>query len=134
MGDDSMENQLQGAGKTITLQLDCKLAGLLCYVPFAFINVAFSVLWLATEPKENRELRFHAMQGLCLAGAALILGVVISGFSAVLIPFGAWQMVHGLYTLETLAFLAGAVLGMINAYNGKCYKLPYIGDFVEKHL
>lgn len=129
-----MQNQLQDTGKTSTLQLDYKLAGLLCYVPFAFVNVAFSVLWLATEPQSNRELRFHAMQGLCLAGAALAVGMVISMLAALLIPLGAWQVIHGLYSLDTLAFIAAAIVGMVNAYNGKMYKLPYLGEFVEKHL
>lgn len=129
-----MQNQLQDSGKTSTLQLDYKLAGLLCYVPFAFINVAFSVLWLATEPQTNRQLRFHAMQGLCLAAVAIIVTAVTSGLSAMLFAIGAWQMVQGLYTLEGLAFLAGAIVGIINAYHGVCYKLPYIGEFVEKRL
>lgn len=129
-----MQNQLQDSGKTSTLQLDYKLAGLLCYVPVAFVNVAFSVLWLATEPQANRQLRFHAMQGLCLSAVAIIAGAVTSGVSAMLITMGAWQMVQGLYTLEGLVFLAGAIVGMVNAYNGVCYKLPYIGEFVEKRL
>ncbi len=127
-------NQLQDSGKTSTLSLDTNIAGLLCYVPFAFINVAFSILWLATESQGNRSLRFHAMQGLCLAGAAVAAGVVISVCSVVLIPLGAWHIVHGLYTLDSLAFLVASIMGMIHAYNGIDYKLPYIGDFVKKRL
>lgn len=127
-------NELKNAGKTNTLPMDYNIAALLCYLPVAFVNVGFSILWLATEPKANRIVRFHALQGLFLAGAALIVGMIISALSVVLIPLGAWQVLNGLYTLDSLVFLVGSIVGMVNAYNGIEYKLPYLGEIVEKQL
>src|SRR6185369_15375644 len=87
-----------GAGqKTQVLGLDNNIAGLLCYLPVCGINLISSILWLVTE-KENRFLRFHAMQSLFLivmtfvaiivlviigTVVGLILGQVSSGLSVI---------------------------------------------------
>jgi uncharacterized membrane protein len=127
-------NQLKESGTTSILSLDYKLAGLLCYVPFFLVNVAFAILWLATEPQSNRTLRFHAVQSLVLCGAAMLLGVVISMLAAILLPFGGWQIVQGLYSLDTMALVAASIIGMVNAYKGVEYRFPYIGEVVDKLL
>src|SRR5215471_17814780 len=65
-------------GKTQTLGLDNNVAALLCYLPACLCcaDLIFSILWLATEPKENRFLRFHALQGLLLFAVGLIISII----------------------------------------------------------
>src|SRR5260370_41063672 len=62
-------------GKTQVLGLDYKIAGMLCYLPpcLCCIDVIFSILWIATEPKENRFVRFHALKALFIFGAHSVL-------------------------------------------------------------
>lgn len=127
-------HQLKESTRTNTLSLEYNVAGLLCYVPFMFISVVFSVLWLMTEPQSNKLLRFHAMQSLCLSLISILSGGVISILAVVLLPLGGWQLVHGLYSLTAMALLVACILGMINAYTLKMYKLPYIGELIEQHF
>ena len=63
-------------GKTKVLNLDYNVAGMLSYLPICCINLVFSIIWLASEPKENRILRFHALQSLLLIGLFFIVNVI----------------------------------------------------------
>lgn len=47
-------------GKTKVLNMDQNVGALLCYLPICCINLIFAIIWLATEPRENKFLRFHA--------------------------------------------------------------------------
>jgi len=51
---------------------------MLCYLPACLccIDLISSVLWLATEPKENKFLRFHSLQGLMLFFVGLVINIV----------------------------------------------------------
>src|SRR5438045_3490315 len=66
-------------GKTKTFGMAYNTAALLCYLPSCLCcaNVIFSIIWLSTEPKENRFLRFHAMQGLLLFGLWFVVGAIL---------------------------------------------------------
>ena len=73
--------------------------------------------------KQNRFVRFNAMQEILLTVVWIIAGWVLG-----LIPF------LGL-VLGPLVWIAGFVLWLIcviNAFQGKYFKLPVIGDFAER--
>jgi hypothetical protein len=55
-------------GQTKVLNLNYNTAALLCYIPTCccLINLIPCIIWLASEPRENKFLRFHALQGLFL--------------------------------------------------------------------
>lgn len=75
--------------------------------------------------KENKFVRFHAMQSTVTFGGLFILNIVL-GF----IPVLGWLT-------GTVLSLVGLVLWlvlMIKAYQGEMYKLPYIGDFAAEQL
>lgn len=75
--------------------------------------------------KNNKFVRFHAMQSTITFGGLFILNIVL-GF----IPVLGWLT-------GTLLSLVGLILWlvlMIKAYSGEMYKLPYIGDFAEEQL
>src|SRR5262249_41501215 len=74
------------SGKTKVGNLDYNVAALLNYLPTCLccINLVPCILWLATEPKENRFLRFHSIQGLLLWAVWVVVGVILAIVSAIL--------------------------------------------------
>ena len=69
--------------KTKTGNLDFHLAAAGCYVPVMMINYILPVVFLATEPKEHRPVRFHAAQSLLLSGGWIISTVVLAVLTVV---------------------------------------------------
>ncbi len=99
--------------------LDENIAGLLCYL-FSIIG---GVVFLIIE-KENKFIRFHALQAIftfiVFVGISLILNVLpILGFIVSLL-------------MSPFVFILSVFL-MYQAYQGKMYKLPFIGDLAEQH-
>ena len=134
------------SGKTKVLGLDNNVAALLCYLPSCLccINLISSILWIATEPKENRFLRFHSLQGLMLFVVVLIINIVgrVLGFGVAatgrMAGGGLGQL--GASLAVTLVFLGISILllivhivGCVKAYQGQMWKLPIIGDIAEKN-
>lgn len=138
----------QGEGKTKVLGMGYNMAGLLCYVPACccLVNLIACILWLATEPKESRLVRFHALQGLLLFGVWIAIGIV---FTIVGYAFGASMSVMpgeigfveaggGLVLLLIrlcvwIGLLIVHVVAMVKANSGQMWKLPVIGDIAEKN-
>jgi uncharacterized membrane protein len=104
-------------GKASTVR-EQNLAGLLCY---AFFWVG-GLLFLLLE-REDKFVRFHAMQSVVTFGALTVI------FVLVLIPIIGW--VFGWLNIA-LVFILWIVL-MIRAYQGEKIKMPITGDFAEKH-
>lgn len=106
------------AEKKTSIGLTENVGGMLSYI---FI---IGIVFLFIE-KENRFIRFHALQSIFLTIAVFLASVVL-GF----IPIIGW--VANLL-LGPLAF-ALVIFMMVQAYQGKFYKLPFIGELVEKQL
>ena len=92
-------------------------AGWLSYLGGWITGLIFLLL-----KKEDRFVRFHAMQSLIFFGAISIVSTVFSHI-ALLSSIGAG--------LEFVSFICWIVL-MVKAARGRYYKLPIIGDFAEK--
>ena len=105
---------------------DNKLKGLLCYL-FGWITGIFFYL-----TSQDPYVRFHAMQSIITFLALTILDIVIS-FVGSLDGFGLWSMMHLISELVGLVTLGLWILLMVKAYQGERFKLPVIGDFVEKN-
>jgi uncharacterized membrane protein len=127
------------AGKTKVLNLDYNVAGMLCYLPICCINLVFSIIWLASEPKENRLLRFHALQSLLLIGVAFVVFVIfwflIIAMAVTPVPgtTAGWGLLSLLRLVFGFGFFVVSVIGCIKAYQGQMWKLPVIGDIAEKN-
>ena len=86
--------------------------------------------WLVLVPlfaaKESKFARFHCNQGLVLAIAEIILWIVLGLLDN--IPYIGWLfgLLNGLFSLICVVF---AVIGIVNAANGKAKELPIIGKF-----
>lgn len=94
------------------------VAGLLCYL-LGFIT---GIVFLLIE-KENKFVRFHAMQSILVFGGIFVLNVILT-----FIPFIGWL-------LDFLISILGLILWillMVKAYNGTMYKLPVVGDIAEQ--
>ncbi len=103
-----------------TLKLDPNLAAALAYLGGALSGIVFLVL-----EKQNRYVRFHAMQSTITFLIVLIADLLLMGLGVI-----GWVL--------NLPFII-AVVGlwiflMFKAMNGVRYKLPYVGEWAEQHV
>ena len=106
--------------KKTSLGIDENIEGLLCYA-LGFIT---GILFLILE-KENKFVRFHAMQSLV---TFLLIWVIITVIGW--IPILGWLLSLLITPLSLILWL----LLMFKAFKGERFKLPVIGDFAEKQL
>lgn len=116
----SDEQQAAPASTKTGMGLEQNVAGMLCYLAGWITGLIFFVM-----EKENRFVRFHAMQSLITFAGITVLYLVL-GF----IPIIGWMLVP----LLGLAQLALWVLLMVKAYQGESFKLPVVGDIAEKQI
>jgi uncharacterized membrane protein len=102
------------------------------YAILAYIGILVLVPIFAA--KESRFARYHANQGLVLAIAGVAWGIVASILSTVLVAgmvrsgaFGVGTLISSLFGLVWIAFLVFAIMGIVNAAQGKFKPLPLIG-------
>ncbi|MDD5127695.1 MAG: DUF4870 domain-containing protein, partial [Dehalococcoidales bacterium] len=107
------------AGKTST-GLSQNMAGLLCYVLGWISGIIFLIL-----EKDNKFVRFHAIQSIVVFGALTVVSVII-GWIPVLGAVIGW-------IISVIAFVLWIVL-MLKAFQGQEYKLPIAGDFAAKQV
>jgi uncharacterized membrane protein len=122
-----------GAAAAAGTELSTNLAGALTYV----LGIITGVLFLVLEPyKKNRFVRFHAMQSIL--------------FTLVCIAFSiAWSVLWGMLLSISFSFfwvdaplrlgIAFVIFGfwlflMYQAYLGREYRIPWIGDLAAKQL
>lgn len=108
----------QDLGKSTT-GLQPNLVALLSYL-LGFIS---GILFLLIE-KENRFVRFHAMQSVITFGGIFVLQwvLVFTIFLIFLVP------------IISVASLILWILLMVKAYQGEMFKLPLVGDIAEKKI
>ena len=104
-------------GKT-ALGIDENIEALLCYVLGWITGIVFLVL-----EKENRFVRFHALQSLATFLPIFVILVIVG-----MIPFIGWflSIIISIFTLILWLFL------MLKAFKGERYKLPWVGDFADQ--
>ena len=89
-----------------------------------FLGFITGILFLLLE-KNNKFVRFHAMQSTITFGGLFVLSLVVGfipGFNAIL-----------QFIISIVAFILWIFL-MFKAFSGEMYKLPYIGEIAEKQL
>ena len=110
-----------------TTSLEPNVAGLLCYLAGWITGLIFILI-----EKENKFVRFHAMQSIVTFGALTVLWIVLSVIGQVHIP-----VVSSLFwIIDIIAWVLGIVLWivlMVKAYQGEKFKLPIAGDIAEKN-
>lgn len=119
-----------------SIGIEENIAGLLCYVLGWISGIYFLV-----REKENKFVRYHAIQSIVVFGTITIIYIVIfvilnsvagifrwiPGFSFVLsIVFGVFAWLLGLLSMILWIIL------MAYAYQGQRFKLPWAGNFAQK--
>jgi uncharacterized membrane protein len=107
-----MENK--GLGKT-SIGMEANMAALLSYL-LGFIT---GIIFYLAE-KENKFVRFHAMQSIIVFAVLFVAGFIIGLIPVINLAF--W-----------LAELVLWIVLMVKAYQGEKFKLPVVGDLAEKN-
>ena len=100
--------------------LEANVAGLLCYV----LGWVSGLVFILIE-KENKFVRFHAMQSIIVFGVLSVASIVfrwIPFLNLVIVPL-----------IGLLGLILWIIL-MVKAYQGEKYKLPWSGNLAEKQV
>jgi uncharacterized membrane protein len=96
----------------------------------AYVTFIPAIIFLIIEPfNKNSYVRFHSWQSIFLSIAWIAVDVVLHIIGRLpflgLINLFLWPVVGLLFFILWLVV-------MISAFNGKRFKLPFIGDLAEK--
>ena len=105
--------------KKTSTGMDENLAGMLCYLVGWITGLIFFLI-----EKDNKFVRFHAMQSLITFGGLTVLFMFLP-----FIPILGWMLIPVLAIVQLILW----VLLMVKAYQGEKFKLPVIGDIAEKN-
>lgn len=123
------------------LGLDGNVAAALGY-PIGIIAIISLIM-----EKENRFVKFHALQSLCFHVGMIILMIALWIIGAIMLVGGAAAaaatesgaigglvgMLFGLLWLVFIvSYFVGLILSAVKAYQGAWFKLPIIGNMAEK--
>ncbi len=123
--------EIKDLGKTST-GLQANVAALLSYV-FGWVT---GLIFFFVE-KDNKFVRFHALQSVVVFGALSVLGIIISILSQFFIMLHLYFISRLFSMASNLLLLAGLILWvilMIKAFQGEKFKLPIAGDIVDKMI
>jgi len=110
-----------GAGLgTTSISMQPNFAALLSYV----LGLVTGVLFFLIE-KENKFVKFHAMQSMCFS-----LAVSVLTFGLMFIPIVGWIAIP---IVQLGSFVCWIIL-MVKAYQGQWFRLPVIGEFAAKQV
>ena len=95
-----------------------------------FMSILAYISWLVLIPlfaaKDSRFARFHCNQGLVLAIAELVVLVVCSILDGMPLIGWIFRLIESLFGLVCLIY---AIIGIVNAVNGRAKELPIVGKF-----
>lgn len=96
----------------------------------SYVTIIPAIIFLIVAPyNRSSYVRFHAWQSIFLAIAWIVIEVGIMIFRR--IPFIGWSMWF-IAPLVGLGFFILWLIVMIQAFSGKRFKVPLVGDFAEK--
>jgi uncharacterized membrane protein len=110
-----------------SLGMEQNLEGLLCYVGWWVTGIIFYIM-----EKENKFVRFHAVQSIVVFGAYTVIAVILSIIINLMSFFGGFFAGFLLFIIWVLAIILWVIL-MMKAYQGQMYKLPIAGDIADKN-
>lgn len=106
---------------------------------FSYLFWWVSGLLVYFNERENRYVRFHAVQSILLTGALSVFSVIAFTIAAVLNDVfvstqqHVWQtLCVGVIALSLLIILLPWLAAMIAAWTGTYLQLPIIGDYAER--
>jgi len=108
-----------------SMGLDQNVAAGLSYVLGWVTGLIFFLM-----EKQNRFVRFHAMQSILFFGGLTVVDIVLNILSN--FPFMGF-LTFCASGLVGLVALVGWIVLLINGFQGKYFKLPVIGDYAERY-
>ncbi|HEY1803254.1 MAG TPA: hypothetical protein VGG45_02125 [Terracidiphilus sp.] len=100
----------------------------------AYLTVIPAIIFLIVEPfNKNSFVRFHSWQCIFLCLSAIVLDIgfgILLAILTMMMPLAFFGLF--LWPIVNLFWLAVVILCMVNAYQGKRFKLPIIGALAEK--
>lgn len=112
--------------------LEPNVAALLSYLAGWITGLVFFLL-----EKDNKYVRFHALQSLVVFGGLTVAWIALSVFWGVLAALRLYFLFPLLNLMNGLLSLGGLGLWiflMIKAYQGEKIKLPVVSDIAEKNM
>lgn len=117
-------------GKT-TIGMEANIAALASYALGWITGLIFFIL-----EKDNKFVRFHALQSIVVFGAFSVLGILISVLFSIFLMLRLGFLFPLFSLLSSLLWLGAVILWvllMIKAYQGEYFKLPIAGEIAEKN-
>jgi uncharacterized membrane protein len=105
-----------------SMNMDANVAAGLSYILSWVTGLIFFLI-----EKQNRFVRFHAMQSIILGGGVAVIEIALS-FLGYFVP-----LMGCLSSLVGIAFFIVSIICIVNAFQGKYFKLPVIGDYAERY-
>jgi len=105
-------------GKT-SIGMQPNLAALLCYLLWFVTGIIFFLV-----EKENKFVRFHAMQSIVIFGFLFVLGAILP-----FIPLIGWVFMPILWIFDIVIW----IVLMVKGYQGEYFKLPIVGEIAEQN-
>jgi len=96
------------------------LAAALSYLLGVITGIIFYVL-----EKENKFIRFHAMQSILFCGVWIVMDVALA-----IVPVIGWMMAGVVNVIGMVLWL----VVIFKAFSGEQFKIPVIGDLAEKNI
>ncbi|MBM3132304.1 MAG: zinc-ribbon domain-containing protein [Chloroflexi bacterium] len=124
--------RLGGAGPSGALPeesgtgLEPNIAGVLCYALGWLTGIVFLII-----EKEDRFVRFHALQSIVVFGAITVIAIVLGAFSIIPIVGIAFRVMGWIWWAGAFGLW---ILLMLKAYWGEWFKVPKAGDIAERYL
>jgi len=117
-------------GSTVaSAPLTPNLAAALSYL----LGFVTGIVFLVLEPyKNDKFVRFHALQSIMLCGALFVFSLVWHIVFGILLPTFLWVMASLLLNLAYLAVFIYWLFLMYKAYQSERYMIPYIGELAVK--
>lgn len=116
--------------KPTSVGVEENVAALLCHIPI--IGLIFFFI-----EKENKVVRFHALQVIMLSIVLFVASIAVAIISAMLsfVKLGWLGLIISgpFYFLIMPASFILLLFMAFQAYKGKTFKLPVIGKFAEEH-
>ena len=108
-----------------------RTAAILCYVPL--VGWVAAIIVLASDRfARDRDLRFHAFQGIYLFVAYLLIDWVLEPLLA--FPGGPGRMGRFVVRLLELAVFAAWIWMLVRTSQNQRYSLPFVGELAERSV
>lgn len=111
--------------------LDQNTAALLSYIFTWVTGLIFYLL-----EKDNKYVRFHALQSIMFGLTWIVLSAVMVVVVRLLgyIPFLGGFLGLVLWLVYIVAYVVILIMLMVKSFQGERYKLPVIGDLAERNV